>query len=212
MKRSRQLELFLCILPVILLCIAALPLFTGVAEFSGDDNYYIRNPRVTSHSLAALREIWTRPMQIEYFPLTVTTYAAEHFLWGETVKLYRLTNLILFLGIGALSLSLALKFHRMLQPDRDPDDIRAWSILLTAIVLLHPLNVESLACISNRKELLFALFSLLALRSFLSVPYGRTGIIHHHPLDGPRPVLQRECLHSRLYPRRHPPGHSWGDT
>lgn len=155
---------------LILLCTAASPLFTGEAEFSGDDYYYIaNNPRVTTHTAGALLEIWRNPMRIEYFPLTITTYALEHRLWGNGVKLYRLTNLLLFIGIGITAWSLSLRVYRILRPDGEgATPVTLTAAALTGLFLLHPLNVESFACISNRKELLYALFALLALCSHLT--------------------------------------------
>ncbi|GAB4301518.1 MAG: membrane protein [Desulfuromonadia bacterium] len=154
---------------LLLLFTAASPLFIGEAEFSGDDYYYISNNfRVTTHTPAALREIWKHPMRIEYFPLTITTYALEHRLWGDSVKLYRLTNLLLFIGIGIAAWSLTVRLHRILRPEEESPVLPAAAAALTGLFLLHPLNVESFACISNRKELLYALFALLAIRTHLS--------------------------------------------
>lgn len=155
---------------LLLLVLAALPLFTGVTEFTGDDYYYIvNNPLVTTPDLSALLEIWRRPMKIEYFPLTITSYALEFRLWGGMVKLYHLTNVALFLCIGLAARSLALR----LTGPFEAKEGGAFTIPLavsvaTIICLLHPVNVESVASISNRKELLCVLFGLLSLRCHLA--------------------------------------------
>lgn len=155
---------------LLLIMLAALPLFTGVAEFTGDDYYYVvNNPLVTSPELSSLLEIWRRPMKIEYFPLTITSYALEYRLWGAAVKPYHLTNLVIFAGIGLAARSLALRLSRAAE---EPGGGHARLYLVVAVAtilcLAHPLNVESVASISNRKELLYVLFGLLSIRCHIA--------------------------------------------
>lgn len=149
---------------------AMAPLLSGRAEFIADDYYFIvNNPRVTQFSLQSFAEIWLKPMRLEYFPVTISSYAVEHALWGDNVKLYRMTNLLLFWGIGLAAWSLAV---RMTASDQgDPADERRISVaafLAMLVVLFHPVNVESAAAISHRKELLYVLFGLLAFRWYIA--------------------------------------------
>lgn len=161
-NRRRQIALLSVMLLVML---AALPLFVGMAEFTGDDYYYvINNPLVTSAELSALLEIWRRPMKIEYFPVTITSYAFEFRLWGGAVKLYHLTSLLIFVCIGFAARSLTLRMNSPLEGRESSARLAFLASVATLICLAHPLNVESVASISNRKELLYVLFGLLSLR------------------------------------------------
>jgi len=158
---------------LLLLFLAATPLFTGVVEFTGDDHYYVaNNPLVTSPELSALAEIWRRPMKIEYFPVTITSYAIEYRLFGGEVKGYHLTNLLLFICIGLAARSLAIRLNQDPEQPEDSSAILHLAGGATLLCLAHPLNVESIASISNRKELLYVLFGLLSLNSHLT--RGRT--------------------------------------
>ena len=158
---------------LILLGLAFLPLFAAPAEFIGDDYYYvIGNPRVTGFDWLA---IWTKSMKIEYFPVTIMSYAMEYGLWGDSVRLYRLTNLLLMFMIGLVAWSLAIRFASRTGHNVNRLRVVAFGSLL--ICLLHPLNIESVASISNRKELLYVLFGLLAFRWYSEVPRQRTVMI-----------------------------------
>src|SRR5512138_70899 len=98
--------------PVLLVAIvcAALPLFHPSAEFTGDDYYYVaNNPLVTAPGFSSLVEIWKRPMKIEYFPVTISSYAVEYKLWGGSVRLYHVTQLLIFACIGFVTRSLAIR-------------------------------------------------------------------------------------------------------
>lgn len=155
---------------MLLLFLVATPLFIGVVEFTGDDHYFVaNNPLVTSPEMSALVEIWRRPMKNEYFPVTITSYAIEYRLFGLEVKGYHLTNLLLFVCIGLAARSLAIRLnHDPKQPVENSSKMLNLAGVATLLCLAHPLNVESIASISNRKELLYVLFGLLSLRCHLS--------------------------------------------
>lgn len=158
---------FPCLLLVVL---AALPLFSSSAEFTGDDFYYITtNPLVTTPDWSVLAEIWRRPMKIEYFPVTITTFALEYRLWGADPRLFHLTNLLIYLGIGCAARAVAIRLATGASPaDRDQRQIPLFAGLATLVMICHPVNVESVASIANRKELLYVLFALLSLYCYLS--------------------------------------------
>lgn len=167
MSPANRRGLLLAVAILLLIVLASLPIFTGNAEFTGDDNYFIlNNPLVTSPNPATLLEIWRRPMKIEYFPVTISSYAIEYRLWGGNVRMYHLTNLMLFIGLGVAVRSLAQRLNRR-ETDGNGTQVAMIATLVTVLCLAHPLNVETVAAISNRKELLCGLFSVLALRCHL---------------------------------------------
>lgn len=153
-----------------LLLLATLPLFSGFVEFTGDDYYYIvNNPLVTTSGFKSLAAIWREPMKIEYFPVTITTFALEYRLWGGEVKFYHLTNLLIFIAIGFAVRSLTFRLIRPLAGIGPDSDSLVLPVMAAALLFLaHPLNVESVASIANRKELLYVLFGILSLRCHLA--------------------------------------------
>jgi len=139
---------------LLLVVFAAIPLFSASAEFTGDDYYYVaNNPLVTSSGITSLPDIWKRPMKNEYFPVTITSYALEYMLWGANVRFYHLTNLIIIACIGFAARSVAIRLAEGGSTGIDSNKISLLAGIATILMLCHPLNVESIASISNRKEL-----------------------------------------------------------
>lgn len=154
----------------VLILLSALSLFSSTAEFTGDDYYFVlNNPMVTTPGLPAFVKIWLQPMKIEYFPVTISSFALEYRLWGGSVRFYHLTNIIIFTGIGLTSYSLARELlAKFYHHEYDQAKLALATVIATLLMLCHPLNVESVASISNRKELLYVLFGLLSLVCYIS--------------------------------------------
>jgi tetratricopeptide (TPR) repeat protein len=115
-----------------------------------DDAYVTRNPLLTAAD--GLRRIWfSLDSPSQYFPLTYTTFYLEHLLWGFNPAGYHAVNL-LFHAANALLV------WRLLARLRLPG---AW--LAAALFALHPVQVESVAWITELKNVLMGFFFLLSL-------------------------------------------------
>jgi protein O-mannosyl-transferase len=115
-----------------------------------DDRYVTENPLLTAPD--GLRRIWLSfDSPSQYFPLTYTTFFIERYVWGLNPAGYHWVNLLLHAAN-------ALLVWRVLARLRVPG---AW--LAAAIFALHPVQVESVAWITERKNVLMGLFFLLAL-------------------------------------------------
>jgi tetratricopeptide (TPR) repeat protein len=121
-----------------------------------DDKYVTDNPMLTAPD--GLRQIWfSAHTQSQYFPLVYTTFKVERMLWGLNPLGYHLVNVLLH-GLNAV---LAWGLLRRL---RLPG---AW--LAAAIFALHPVQVESVAWVTELKNLESLFFYLLALLAWLKV-------------------------------------------
>jgi tetratricopeptide (TPR) repeat protein len=119
-----------------------------------DDDYVTRN--LALRSLRGLEGIWFRPgSTVQYYPLDFTSHWIEYHLWGLRPLGYHVTNVLLH-ALNAVLLWLALK--RLKIP---------WSWWVATVFALHPVNVESVAWITERKNVLSGLFYLLALHAYL---------------------------------------------
>jgi tetratricopeptide (TPR) repeat protein len=132
---------------------AYLPAFR--AGFVWDDDQWLTRNQVLLGP-DALRRIWLEPAaQTQYYPLTYTTFWIEHQLWGLRPAGYHIVNVILHIG-NAILVWLVLRAFQLRG---------AW--LAAAIFALHPVNVESVAWISERKNTLSALFYLASILAFV---------------------------------------------
>jgi protein O-mannosyl-transferase len=146
-KRLR-LCLLACAL-VIAVAIAYQPAWHG--GFVWDDDYYVtNNPLLVAPD--GLRRIWfSLDAPSQYFPLTYTTFRIERSFWGLNPAGYHLVNILLHAGN-------ALLLWRLLQQLKIPG-----AFFVSAIFALHPVQVESVAWITERKNVLMGFFFLLTL-------------------------------------------------
>ena len=138
---------------LVLLTVAAyLPVLRN--GFIWDDDAHVTSNQ-TLRTLLGLVNIWLKPESLpQYYPLTHTSFWIEYHLWGLNPFGYHLVNVLL----QALN---ALLLWRVLDRLRLPG---AW--LAAAIFAVHPVQVETVAWITERKNLLSATFYLLALWAY----------------------------------------------
>jgi len=102
-----------------------------------------------------------------WYPLTWISHMLDFEMYGVNSWGHHLTNVLLHATNGVL-LFLVLKRMTGLRPDASTPQAGAlWrSLVVAALFALHPLRVESVAWISERKDVLSALFGLLALWTY----------------------------------------------
>ncbi len=138
---------------ILLTVVAYLPALRGGFIWD-DDSYVTQNPAL--RSLAGLVAIWLKPgATYQYYPLVFTSFWAEYHLWGLQPFGYHLVNVFLH----AVNAVLLWRVLRRLEV------AGAWWI--AAIFALHPVNVESVAWVTERKNTLSGLFYLLAALAWL---------------------------------------------
>ncbi|MEW6071238.1 MAG: tetratricopeptide repeat protein [Planctomycetota bacterium] len=116
-----------------------------------DESYVTGNADLTS--AAGLRAIWLeREASPQYYPLVFTTFWVERHLWGLAPFGYHLGNVLLHAGSAIL-------LWRLLVRLRVPG-----ALFAATLFLLHPVGVESVAWITERKNVL-SLFLMLGAAS-----------------------------------------------
>lgn len=132
-----------------------------------DDTFVTHNP--TLRSLAGLRAIWFEPGAVQqYYPVTFTSLWVEHHVFGDHAFGYHLLNVALHVGSAVVLWRMLLGLQVA----------GAW--LIAAIFALHPLHVESVAWIVERKNVLSGLLYLLSLFAYLRF----AGLIPASPAQG----------------------------
>jgi len=144
-----------------LLLVAVLAYWPAIRHggFIWDDGYNITGNALLL-SPAGLRDIWTQvgPGEggtLQYYPLTYTSFWLEYRLWGLRPAGYHLTNVLLH-GLNAVLLWIILLRLRV-----------PGALLAAAVFALHPVHVESVAWVTERKNVLSGLFYFLSLLSFI---------------------------------------------
>jgi len=128
------------------------------AGFIWDDDQIVTANPVVAGPLG-LKEIWTTSAG-KFCPLVYTTFWAEHALWGLAPLPYHLVNVLLH---GAC----AVLLWQVLRTLRIPG---AW--IGAALWALHPVQVESVAWISEMKNTESGVFFLLAILFFVKLLEG----------------------------------------
>jgi protein O-mannosyl-transferase len=125
-----------------------------------DDKYVFNNPMVRELSWKNVQKIFTTFQYHWYFPLVTLSYAIEYHFFKLNPAVYHFDNLLLHILNTLLVFWLIFLFTNN----------RLTSLLTALLFSLHPLRVESVAWITERKDLLFAFFFLL---SFIAYIYYR---------------------------------------
>ncbi len=148
-QMPRTFPPFVASLVLVLVTLAAyLPAFQG-GFILDDDVLLTANDQIRSST--GLSDIWFSTKSVDYWPATNTTLWLEWRLWGPTHPAgYHTTNIFLHI---VESLLLWLILRKLKVPG---------SYLAALLFAVHPVNVESVAWIASRKNLVAMLFMELS--------------------------------------------------
>ena len=157
-------------------CLAAYwPAMQG--QFIWDDDYYVVN-NTALRTFEGIQDIWlgilsprTYPAP-QYYPMTFTSLWLDYRIWGLNPVGYHVTNLVLHV---LCSWTLWVVLRKLTVPG---------AAAAAFVFALHPINVESVAWITERKNVLSGLFCLLSLLVYLR--YG--GLDSEAPPAGAQPA------------------------
>ena len=147
---------------VVILFLAILTIITYKDTFSNgfiwdDPEYVLKNKTLVEEN--GLYRIWfERGATPQYYPLVFTGFRLEHALWGFDATGYHVVNTVLH-GLAGVLLFFVLR--RLAVP-------AAW--LVAAFFVVHPVQVESVAWITERKNVLSLVFYLGAAWAYLCFP------------------------------------------
>lgn len=139
------------------LILAAISLLTWLAyqnclshDFTNwdDDKYVYENPILKMEKGAAVREAFAKPYYLLYTPLTLLSYALNWWYQGPEPDAFVLTNILLHILNSLVVVALVRSMTQ---------SIPAAAVAGLAFAL-HPMHVESVAWISERKDVLYTLF------------------------------------------------------
>jgi tetratricopeptide (TPR) repeat protein len=158
MPRSRETPLIIyCLLLVAVTLAFYNPIihnqFTGFDDWS----YILKNPQVQAGlTLQTVKWSFTTFREGNWHPLTWISHALDYQLFHLNPVGHHYTNLLLHTANAVLLFLLLRRATANLWP----------SLLVAFLFALHPVNVESIAWASERKNVLSTLFFLLALHAY----------------------------------------------
>lgn len=149
------------LLPVLLLIAVTGAVYGITAKFqllnTLDDLYYISNNQTVKEiSFSHLTWAWSTFYVGNYAPVHIMSYMVDYALWGLNPAGYHLENVVIHVMNGVLFYLLLRRLS-----------LTEWQALGSAwIFLLHPVQVETVAWVSQRKNLLAMLFFLVAMLGY----------------------------------------------
>jgi protein O-mannosyl-transferase len=155
--RQRRIQIGLCAALALVTVAVFLPLHrAGFVNFD-DPNYVTENPGVRAGlSLAAVKWAFSTGYAANWFPLTWISHMLDIELFGFRAGFHHLVSLLLHV-VSVVALFLAL--DRMTHA-------RGRSAFVAALFAWHPLHVESVAWIAERKDVLSTVFFMLTLLAY----------------------------------------------
>jgi tetratricopeptide (TPR) repeat protein len=156
---QRRSDWFFCLILAVVTMLAYQPAWHG--QLLWDDDANIATPELRSFD--GLRRIWFVPRTTQqYQPLHYSSSWLQQRLLGNSTTGYHLVNLLLHIGCVVLVLKI-LRFLRV--PGAE---------LAAIIFALHPVNVETVAWIAERKNTLSGVFALAATLWYLKFDESRS--------------------------------------
>jgi len=150
-------------LTYILLFVLAVAIFTVFSnsltnEFTNwdDDVYITQNPHITDLSISGIKNIFSVYVSCHYHPITLLSLAIDYHFWGLTPKGFLLNNILLHIINSLLFYLFLTKIFKN----------QLWAFLATILFAVHPFRIESVVWMSERKDVLFAFFYLVALNTY----------------------------------------------
>jgi hypothetical protein len=126
--------------------LAYLPVLRG--GFIWDDDDYVQN-NANLRSGRGLVDTWLAPRTSpQYYPMVFTTFWVEHQLWGDRPVGYHVVNVLLHATAAALLWRVLTRL-----------DVPA-PMLAACLFAVHPVHAESVAWVTERKNVLSAVFVL----------------------------------------------------
>lgn len=125
-----------------------------------DDAHFLSNQQVKKFEFPQFYKIFLEPDNANhtYIPLSTLSWAVEYKLFGMSPMVFHLTNVALHVAAVSVVFVLAGRFGLSL-----------WGAFAAALIFaIHPTRVENVAWVTARKDLLFGLFYLLAIGTYLT--------------------------------------------
>jgi tetratricopeptide (TPR) repeat protein len=132
-----------------------------------DHEHFLANPHYRGLGPAQLRWMLTGVIMGHWTPVTWLSHGLDYVLWGMNPAGYHLGNVLLHAANAALFFALARRLLAVARPGAGATPVRLGALAAALFFALHPLRVESVAWITERRDVLAGLFYLLTVLAWL---------------------------------------------
>lgn len=132
-----------------------------------DDSNFIENPSYRGLAWTNLRWMFTTFHMGHYQPLSWITLGLDYRLWGMDPSGYHLTSLALHAVNAVIFYFLCQRMLRLSMPDAKDLAVRGVVAAAALLFAIHPLRVESVAWVTERRDVLSGMFFLLTILAYL---------------------------------------------
>jgi tetratricopeptide (TPR) repeat protein len=137
-----------------------------------DDIYVYSNPHIRSFDGSLFKWAFTKFYAANWHPLTWISHALDYAVWGLNPFGHHLTNNVLHAVNAFLVVLLAIRLLEAYAKRKGKSAAGERNVLVAGLVTgllfgLHPLHVESVAWVAERKDVLCAFFFLLGLLAYV---------------------------------------------
>jgi hypothetical protein len=155
-------------LVVLVTIVAFLPaLGAGFVNWDDPENF-LRNPAYRGLDGTHLRWMLSTFHMGVYIPLTWLTLAADHALWGMDPRGYHATSVLFHAGVALAFYFLSLRLLRLgVGPQARGGDLRLGAAAVALLFAVHPLRAESVAWVTERRDLVSGLLAVLCVIAYL---------------------------------------------
>ena len=131
-----------------------------------DDVTLVNNPEFRGLGWVNLRWMLTATLMGHWIPTTWATFGADYLLWGMNPRGYHLTSLLLHAATAVAVYFVALRLLRAAMAGSG--HALRWGALAAALVFaIHPLRVESVAWVTERRDVVSGLWFVLTVLTYL---------------------------------------------
>ncbi|MCK6456764.1 MAG: tetratricopeptide repeat protein [Phycisphaerae bacterium] len=128
----------------------------------------LRNDAYRGLGLDHLKWMFTTFHTGPYQPLTWITYAVDYLTWGTSPFGFHLTSIVLHALAAAAFCFVARRLLAWAVPDANPIGLCLGSAVAAVFFAIHPLRTESVAWVTERRDIVSGLFLLLTLSAYFA--------------------------------------------
>jgi tetratricopeptide (TPR) repeat protein len=141
-----------------------------------DERNFVLNPNYRGLGWTEIEWMWTSHLLGRYVPITWMTLGLDYAIWGMNPFGYHLTSVLFHTVNAVLFYFLALALLRLALRESSKEiqaRIPMGALFAALIFALHPLRAESVAWVTERRDVVSGMFFLLAILAYLRAPISR---------------------------------------